>query len=179
MAEQQEGKVERAELVVEGLELHIIQQAIVRHKDYLTGQRSKIAEAVPAAAHDIDSHLEVIRTRFYPVLGIETAEEEKARKAANPDQMDLTTIDYATHAHTSVEQTREYVARLIDEAATPAAAVMALNRLEDGENQRTGGPRQNHLDSIRAARSPLAKKVEKLTTEEGAKGRRPGPRAVN
>lgn len=73
--------------------------------------------------------------------------------------------DYRTWALTT-DQTQELVTKIAAEEA-PAAAVIILNNLEDGEKEKDGGPRASVLNVIRTARSPLARKVNEMKVVNG------------
>jgi hypothetical protein len=148
------------ELELEGPALSIVRSALSKHQDWLKRQRSALDGIVPAAAADIDEQLKIIKEDLYPALGVEDKAEQEAKDKTGPGMMELEDPDFSTHKHRHVKQTRELVARLIKEAPSKAAAVMALNRLEDGENARAGGGRANHIEVIADARHPLAQRTK-------------------
>ena len=91
---------------------------------------------------------------------------EDAKK--DPDQVPLSIEgqpDFRTWKLTT-DQTSELVAQICSDES-PAQAVIMLNNLEDGEKQKEAGPRKSVLDVIRAARSPMAEKVNRLSVVNG------------
>lgn len=166
--EETEGAPVAVELALTGIALMVVRTAVKKHEGFLKRARGSLEGVIPSAVKDIDDHLDVVRDELFPALGIDQEEEEKAGASTSPDpkqreMADVGSRDYRTHKFKNVQQTRELVARIIEESASPAAAVMALNRLEDGEKEREGGPRENHVRAIADARGPLATKAERLT----------------
>lgn len=114
----------------------------------------------------VDEEMELIsgtkeKTGLLTVMGVVDDSEKP-----DPLQEDLPLDkDTRTWSRTK-DQVVELISEIIQESV-PARAVMSLNALEDGERDRELGPRKNVLDAIRAARAPLAEKVNRLRVLDG------------
>lgn len=125
-----------------------------------------LEEAVDVIDHELELWKGTKGTKDAPaVLGILWAldvseSQEKKKKKEDPTQRDLEDKpDYRTWDLTT-DGVRELIAAEISER--PAVeAIRIINALEDGENEKEGGPRKSVLDVLRASRKPLVESVEK------------------
>lgn len=93
---------------------------------------------------------------------------KKPGDPVDPDQTDAFPEgerDFRTHTLTT-EGVTELVAGIVADSV-PVRAVDILNRLEEGERGREGGPRESVLKVIRGARAPVAKRAPDLSVANG------------
>ena len=132
-------------------------------------RKKMVTEALDVAEVDVEIDL-LSGTKENPGLldALGVSEEDK-EPAKDPDPVGeqrsvLDERDYRTHDLTA-DGVRELVAKIIADNEAPAA-VRQLNALEDGEREREPKPRDNVLQVIRSARSPLVKRVKILNGGE-------------
>lgn len=143
----------------------------LRKKELKRIRSTLVTAGLDHAAEDIDGELDLLLGKgedpgllvLFEVdddtLERKRAEEEAA--ADNLEQRDLEDArDYRTHGM-NTEAVRELLSAIAADNP-PARAVQVMNALEDGENEREGGARESVLKVIRAARSPLVKRVKAL-----------------
>ena len=124
----------------------------------------KQLEAEGFDVQELDQEIDLLKgtkesVGLFQVLDVQ---EEKSAKKEQPDPLQRgieDERDYRTHGM-NTSQVRELVAAEISDTP-PVAAIRALNALEDGENDREGGPRESVLKVIRDARKPLVAKVDR------------------
>lgn len=151
----------------EPLAWHALGQGLrLRRKELKRLRASLITAGLDEAAHEIDEELNLLLGKgddagLLKLFGVDddTLERKKAEEEKDPAQRDIDDPrDYRTHGM-NTEQVRELVSSVASDNP-PAAAVRIMNALEDGEHEREGGARKSVLDVIRAARAPVAKRVE-------------------
>lgn len=145
-----------------GQGLGLVQKETLKlHKDLAKVPRYKEALAV------VDRTLDLLKGKGDTpgLLQIFGVKEPGDPEDPSQEKMDLPDRDLRTHAM-NTDGVRELVSGLVADK-TPMEAFRALNLLEEGEREREGGPRESVLKVIRSAREPIAKRVRKLTVEDG------------
>ena len=150
----------------EEIRLTLAQGLVLRLKE-LKGLHKKL-EGAKFSTVEVDAEMKLLEGTkeekgLMAIMGAEEKEEKPDTDQATLPMEGET--DYRTWNMTT-DQVRELVSDIAADES-PAAAVIIMNNLEDGEKKRDGGPRKSVLDVIRAARAPLAKKVPHMKVVNG------------